>query len=331
MPFEHQISYIPLIGAAPTVDCSISLSAQRQRRLISARGRLPEELGGRVLASDKARQIRTCFPQSFNKCNRFSGGCVQRMPSAAERQEQMRQRRRRPGTAAASSSSSAVAAASASGAGSVQRPASATATAAVTVAASGGSDGGAKRWLTEAQNWKVPEEHRLYRAVPQGGTKQPAYSFLRASRFHKPRTGGHNAADHKLNYSSLRHDRRAWRAARTHVDHTCQRGAVGAGCGQAISVDELLPDGGDRLARQLGTVRSTQWRIHHATNPVATSFKSRRVRFPSEATRSPGPTTYSGKHLPDHHKVVTWPENAVAAARRTERSAAAAAAAKQYM
>ena len=301
MPFEHQISYIPLIGAAPTVDCSISLSAQRQRRLISARGRLPEELGGRVLASDKARQIRTCFPQSFNKCNRFGGGCVQRMPSAAERQEQMRQRRRRPGTAAASS-------------------------AAASSSASGGGDGGAKRWLTEAQNWKVPEEHRLYRAVPQGGTKQPAYSFLRASRFHKPRTGGHNAADHKLNYSSLRHDRRAWRAARTHVDHTCQRGAVGAGCGQAISVDQLLPDGGDRLARQLGTVRSTQWRIHHATNPVATSFKSRRVRFPSEATRSPGPTTYSGKHLPDHHKVVTWPENAVAAARRTERSAAAAAA-----
>ena len=39
-----------------------------------------------------------------------------------------------------------------------------------------------KRFVSEAQNWHVPEEYKLYRALPQGGAKQPAHCFLRAAR-----------------------------------------------------------------------------------------------------------------------------------------------------
>ena len=152
---------------------------------------------------------------------------------------------------------------------------------------------------TEAEKWGVSERNQLYRKPVVGGVDPPAFSFSQAGRFRMPRTGGYNAGEHKLSFSSVRHDRRAWkkpfylsRNARR-GDATGGRGGGGGGGGVANSVDLPLPGGGDRLEHALGRTRSLAVAAKFAPSVVAVSMNSRIAQRPEKHSRVPPPTTYN--------------------------------------
>ena len=271
---HHQLSYVPLIGPAPTVDSTMDLSEARQRRLISRRGRLPPEHGGKVLAADKARQIKCSYDIGFSKSNRFDGGRVPALSEYIASQRSAASRALRASTARAVSAgvsrhaggggaqSSLLSDVSMSRA-SARSQASVRERPSTTTAASRRHDQDRRTERTEAEKWGVSERNLLYRKMVVGGHDPPAFSFGQAGRFRVPRTGGYNAGEHKLCFSTVRHDRRSWRKP-FYLDRGTKRGGAGGGGGggrggrkgAANSVDLPLPGGGDRLQHALGRTRS---------------------------------------------------------------------------